>query len=113
MVECKKTILCMQDCDCKSGSNGHFMAYCRMLDNRAHVDESDKKAHLKFLMGGHRGKTCSSKVAWTTLIKEKSEGRVGLIDPVVQTKALLGKLVVRSLEPPEAPWNILRRQGGS
>ena len=48
-----------------------------------------------------------AKVAWTTIIKGKSEGGVGLIDPVVQTKALLGKLVVRSLQLSEASWEIL------
>ena len=52
----------------------------------------------------------------------QSEGGVGLIDPVVETKALLGKIVVRSVQPLEAPWKILwrrrwkmwlPRQGGS
>ena len=54
-------------------------------------------------MGGIEEKHADAKVAWTTLIKEKSEGGVRLIDLVVQTKALLGKLVVKSLQPPEAP----------
>ena len=83
MVECKKTILCKQDCDCKSDSNGRYMAYYRMLDNHAQVDESNKKAYQKFLMGGTDEKHAHAKVVWTTLIKEKSEGGVGLIDPVV------------------------------
>ena len=30
---------------------------CCMLDNRAQVDEIDKKDYQKFLMGGHIGKT--------------------------------------------------------
>ena len=73
-------------------------------------------------MGDTKEKHARAKVAWTTLIKDKSEGGVGLIDLVVQTKALLGKLVVRSLQPSEAPWKILwrrkwkmwlPRQGGS
>ena len=59
------------------------------------------------LMGGIEEKHVCAKVAWTTLIKDKSEGEVGLIDPVVQTKALQGKLVVKSLQSPEAPWKIL------
>ena len=29
------------------------MAYCCMLDNRAQVDEIDKKDYQKFIMGGH------------------------------------------------------------
>ena len=49
MVECKKTILCRQDCDCKSDSNGHYLTYRCMLENRAKVDEIDKKDYKKFL----------------------------------------------------------------
>ena len=56
-----------------------------------------------FLRGGTEEKHARAKVAWTTLIKDKSEGGVGLIDHVVQTKASLGKLVVRSLQQPEPP----------
>ena len=98
------------------------MAYYNMLDIRAQVDESDKRLIRHFLWGAIEEKHARAMVAWTTLIKDKSEGGVGLIDPVVQTKALLGKLVVRSLQPPEAPWKLLwrckwkmwlPRQGGS
>ena len=93
-----------------------------MVDNCAQVDESDKKAYQIILMGGIEEKRVCAKVAWTPLRKEKSEGGAGLIDPVLQTKALLGKLVVRSLQSHEAPWKILwrcrwkmglLRQGGS
>ena len=63
-----------------------------------------------FLWGCIEVKHARVKVAWTMLIKGKSEGMVGLIDPVVQTKALLGNLVVRSLQPPKAPWKILWRR---
>ena len=81
-----------------------------MLDNRAQDDEIGKKDYQKFLMGGTEEKHAHAKIALTTLIKRKSEGGVGLIDPVVQTKALLGKLVVRILQPPEAPWKVLWRR---
>ena len=33
-------------------------------------------------------------VAWSCLIKEKNQGGLGMVDPVHQSKALLGKLVV-------------------
>ena len=69
-----------------------------------------KRIIRNFLWGGTEEKHARAKVAWTTLIKRKSEGGVGLIDPVVQTKALLGKLVVRSLQPHEAPWKVLWRR---
>ena len=56
MVECKKTNLCREDCDCESGSNGHYMAYCCMMDNRAQVDESDKKGLSEISFGGAQRK---------------------------------------------------------
>ena len=56
MVDCKKTILSRQDCDCKSNSNGYDMAYCYMLDNRAQVDETDKKVLSEISYGGARRK---------------------------------------------------------
>ena len=68
-----------------------------------------KRLMRNFLLGGIEGKHARAKVAWTTLIKGKSEGEVGLLDPMVQTKALLGKLVVGSLQP---PWKILWRADG-
>ena len=50
-----------------------------MMDNRAQVDEIDKKDYQKFLMGGTEEKHACAKVAWTTLIKEKSKDGVGLL----------------------------------
>ena len=81
-----------------------------MLDNRAQVDEIDQKAYQKFLMGGIEEKHLRANVSWTTLIKGKSERGVGSIDPIVQMKALLGNLVVRSLQTPKAPWKFLWRR---
>ena len=68
-----------------------------------------KRIIRNFLWGGTKEKQARAKVAWTTLIKGKSEGGMGLIDLMVQTKALLRKMVVRSLQPLEAPWKILWR----
>jgi len=37
------------------------------------------------------------------------EGELGLIDPFLQTQALLAKLMVRCLAPGEEPWKSLLR----
>ena len=66
-----------------------------------------KRLIKKKLWGSIEEKHARAKVAWITLKKEKSEGGVGLIDLMVQRKALVDKLVVRSLQPPEASWKIL------
>ena len=50
-----------------------------------------------FLWSGRDHEIASAKVAWSCLIKAKSQGELGRVDPVHQSKALLGKLLVRSL----------------
>ena len=51
----------------------------------------------------------SAKVAWGCLIKAKNQGGLGLVDLVHQSKALLGKLLVRSLQPGPELWKVLLR----
>ena len=51
----------------------------------------------------------SAKVAWSCLIKAKNQGGLGMVDPVHQSKALLGKLLVRSLQPGPELWKLLLR----
>ena len=48
-----------------------------------------------------------AKVAWSILIQPKQKGGLGLIDPFMQSKALLTKHVVRSLLPGEELWKKL------
>ena len=38
------------------------------------------------------------------------EGGLGLIDPLLQCKALLGKFIIRGLLPGEEPWKKILRQ---
>ena len=38
-------------------------------------------------------------VAWQTVILPQAEGGLGIIDPELQSQALLGKLVIRGLTP--------------
>ena len=40
-----------------------------------------------------------AKVAWNVLIQPKSNGGLGLIDPLMQLRALLTKFVIRGLLP--------------
>ena len=46
------------------------------------------------------------KVAWCCLIKAKNQGGLGLVDPIHQSKVLLGKLLVRSLQPGPKLWKM-------
>mgnify|MGYP007059119589 FL=1 len=48
-----------------------------------------------------------AKVAWSVLIQSKQKGGLGLIDPFMQSKALIAKHVVRSLLPGEELWKKL------
>ena len=47
------------------------------------------------------------KVAWSVLIRPISEGGLGLIDPMLQSKALLAKHVVRGFMPGDELWKKL------
>ena len=50
-----------------------------------------------FLWGGKNGSRAVAKVAWDVLIRPKSQGGLALIDPLIQSRALLTKFVVRGL----------------
>ena len=62
-----------------------------------------------FLWSGKDQETTSARVAWCCLIKAKNQGGLGLVDPIHQSKALLGKLLVRSLQPGPELWKLFRR----
>ena len=62
-----------------------------------------------FLWSGRDHERASAKVAWSCLIKAKNQGGLGLVDPTHQSKALLGKLLVRSLQPGLELWKMLLR----
>ena len=48
-----------------------------------------------------------AKVAWSVPTQSKQKGGLGLIDPFMQSKALLSKHFVRSLLPGEELWKKL------
>ena len=50
-------------------------------------------------------------VAWQTVILPQAEGGLGIIDPELQSQALLGKLVIRGLTPGGQTWKLLFQQG--
>ena len=52
-----------------------------------------------FLWGGKHGSPTVAKVAWNVLIQPKINGGLGLIDPLMQSRALLTKFVIRGLLP--------------
>ena len=60
-----------------------------------------------FIWGNNASNNSVAKVAWTVLIQPKRKGGLGLIDPFMQSKALLSKHVVRSLLPGEELWKKL------
>ena len=62
-----------------------------------------------FLCSRGEGSVAKAKVALSTLILPKSEGGLGLIDPEIQIKAMLAKLVVREQLPGAETWKILLR----
>ena len=62
-----------------------------------------------FLWSGRDNAMVFVKVAWGCLIKVKNEGGLGLVDLVHQSKALLGKLLVRSMQPRPELWKVLLR----
>ena len=57
-----------------------------------------------FLWGGKNGSRAMAKVGWDVLIRLKRQGRLALIDPLMQSRALLTKFVVRGLLPGTEAW---------
>jgi len=50
-----------------------------------------------------------AKVKWETLVLPIAQGGLGIIDPKVQSEALLAKLLIRGLTPGGEPWKELLR----
>jgi hypothetical protein len=60
-----------------------------------------------FIWGASVGTRAVAKVAWSVLIRPIREGGLGLIDPMLQSKALLAKHVVRGFMPGDELWKKL------
>ena len=63
-----------------------------------------------FLWSGGDGQPARAKVAWAVITLPLAKGGLGIIDPVDQSRALLGKLIVRGLLPGSEPWKELLHQ---
>ena len=60
-----------------------------------------------FIWGASVGTRAVAKVAWSVLIRPIRQGGLGLIDPMLQSKALLAKHVVRGFMPGDELWKKL------
>jgi hypothetical protein len=61
-----------------------------------------------FIWNGKASNT-RAKVKWETLVLPTAQGGLGIIDPKVQSEALLAKLFIRGLVPGGEPWKELLR----
>ena len=64
-----------------------------------HAVRTVKACIWGFLWVRNRKDNATTKVSWSTLILPKSKGGLGLIDPELQSRALICKVFVRSLLP--------------
>ena len=69
-----------------------------------------KRLIRNFLWSGGDGRPARAKVAWPVIILPTSQGGLGIIDPGCQSRALLGKLIVRGLLLGGEPWKELLMQ---
>ena len=60
-----------------------------------------------FLWSGRDGGPARAKVAWPVITLPTALGGLGIVDPACQSRALLGKLIVRGLLPGAEPWKEL------
>ena len=63
-----------------------------------------------FLWSGREGHPVRARVAWSVITLPLAQGGLGLIDPAEQSRAFLGKLVVRGFLPGAEPWKELLLQ---
>jgi len=61
-----------------------------------------------FIWSG-KASNARAKVKWETLVLPTAQGGLGIIDPKVQSKALLAKLFIRGLVPGGEPWKEFLR----
>ena len=50
-----------------------------------------------------------AKVSWKVITTPKDEGGLGLIDPLLQCKFFLGKIMIRGLLPGGEAWKKILR----
>ena len=62
-----------------------------------------------FLWSGKNGDATRAKIAWPVITLPTSHGGLGIVDPACQSRALIGKFVVRNLLPSVEPWKEFLR----
>ena len=60
-----------------------------------------------FVWLGSDGSPARAKVAWSVITLPTALGGLGLVDPASQSRALLGKFMVRGMLPGGEPWKEL------
>lgn len=60
-----------------------------------------------FLWSGNDGSPARAKVAWSVITLPTVLGGLGLVDPASQSRALLGKFIVRGMLLGGEPWKLL------
>ena len=99
----------LQDCRAWINIRGHSSMWYILsswLFSRSLLSKL-KRVIRKFLWGSTDFKNVRPKVAWKTIIAPTSEGGLGLVDPLMQCKALLAKFIVRRLLPGNELWKML------
>ena len=73
--------------------------------SRSCIGQIQRRLIQNFLWSGGDGRPARAKVAWSIIVQPPTAcGSLGIIDPACQSRALLGKLVVRGLLPKGEPW---------
>lgn len=85
-----------------------FITSCWMLQPR--VSSQLKRLVRNFLWAGSDGtRDTRARVRWSTVILPLEEGGLGIINPEIQSRALISKLIVRGLFPGNEPWKAFLR----
>jgi hypothetical protein len=70
---------------------------------------SQVRGVVRNFIWGEKTTTARTKVKWETLVLPTTKGDLGIIDPKIQSEALLAKLLIRGLAPGAEPWKELMR----
>ena len=68
-----------------------------------------KAAIRGFIWSGKDNPMDAARVSWCWLTQPRAKGGLGLIDPLMQSCALLAKMVVRCVLPGKGCWKVLLR----
>ncbi|MCO5612219.1 hypothetical protein L7F22_066482 [Adiantum nelumboides] len=83
-----------------------YVAFMLNIARRGHaaVETVDQELPI-------RGFSTRARARWSTVIMPTSQGGLGIIDPQMESRALLTKLIVRGLFPGHEPWKMLLQSG--